>query len=145
MCAAYMVQIKAKLVGLQPTVIASRASPPLLEQSSSTVGRKRMRVVQKSERVFYWSRKNAHVISDHGHEAPRVRGISAPTSTREQDSRHWSEIVEDLDNFLKRVCFSDLVRYSFASVPHIVSLRRRLTLHLHLDKPSDSILLPLDG
>ena len=70
-------------VGLQPTVIASRASPPLLEQSSSTVGRKRMRVVQKSERVFYWSRKNAHVIGNHGHEAPRVREISAPTSTRE--------------------------------------------------------------
>ena len=75
------------LVGLQPTVIASRASPPLLEQSSSTVGRNRMRVVQKSERVFYWSRKNAHVISDHGHEAPRVREISAPTSTRETDMK----------------------------------------------------------
>ena len=71
------------VVGLQPTVIASRASPPLLEQSSSTVGRKRMRVVQKSERIFYWSRKSAHVISDHGHEVPRVREISAPTSTRE--------------------------------------------------------------
>ena len=76
-----------------------------------------MRVVQKSERVFYWSRKNAHVISDHGHEAPRVREISAPTSTREtnNDSRHWSEIVED--NFLKRVGCLDLVRYKLASVP----------------------------
>ena len=52
------------------------------------------------------------MISDHGHEAPRVRVISAPTSTREtnNDSRHWSEIVGD--NFLERVRCLNVVRCS---------------------------------
>ena len=39
--------VGCKLVGLQPTVIASRAPHLLLEQSVMTVGRKRKRYVQK--------------------------------------------------------------------------------------------------
>ena len=39
--------VLSEFVGLQPTVIASRAPQLLLEQSVMTVGRKRMRFVQK--------------------------------------------------------------------------------------------------
>ena len=102
----------------------------------------------ESERIFYWSRENAHVISDHGHEAPRVREISAPTSTREtnNDSRHWSEIVGD--NFLKRVRCSNVAQCSFGRLIHIfclVSHRRWFTIHLHSDNPFAPILSALDG
>ena len=64
------------------------------------------------------------MISDHGHETPRVREISAPTSTREtdNDNRHWSEIVGD--KFLKRVGCSNVVRCSFAASFCLVSHRR---------------------
>ena len=85
------------------------------------------------------------MISDHGHEAPRVREISAPTSTREtnNDSRHWSEIVGD--NFLERVRCLYVVRCSFAALFRLVSHRRWLTFHLHTDNPFAFILSSLDG
>ena len=120
-----------RVVCLQPTVIASRASPPLLEQSSSTIRRivdarrpSRLRVVKPLARLHF-ARMTARALRDATYSEACVSEASCPNFEPRAHARLTGLTRLRVVKPVRRACARGSKFGQDASLTHVASRRAR--------------------